>query len=93
MTQTMSKKKWEEKKNFFFLWPARRKVSAHWKKMFCRATVHYLKIKKKSVAGVTDPFLQVKIIHLLRKLGVGHSNTSEEINDVLAQVFISLYLF
>lgn len=38
------------------------------------------------IAGVTDPFLQVKIIQLLRKLAVAHPSTSEEINDVLAQV-------
>ncbi|KAH7309439.1 adaptor protein complex gamma-adaptin subunit [Stachybotrys elegans] len=38
------------------------------------------------VTGVTDPFLQVKILHLLRVLAVGDSETSEQINDILAQV-------
>eukprot|EP01083_Nonionella_stella_P102306 290950_1 len=38
------------------------------------------------IAGVTDPFLQVKIICLLRKLASDHTSTSDEINDVLAQV-------
>lgn len=38
------------------------------------------------VTGVTDPFLQVKILKLLRVLGRGDSHTSEQINDILAQV-------
>jgi AP-1 complex subunit gamma-1 len=38
------------------------------------------------VTGVTDPFLQVKILQLLRVLARGDSQTSEQINDILAQV-------
>jgi AP-1 complex subunit gamma-1 len=38
------------------------------------------------VTGITDPFVQVKIIRLLRVLGRGDSETSERINDILAQV-------
>jgi AP-1 complex subunit gamma-1 len=38
------------------------------------------------VTGVTDPFLQVKILQLLRVLGHGDAQTSEQINDILAQV-------
>ncbi|KAF3910059.1 hypothetical protein ABW21_db0207289 [Orbilia brochopaga] len=38
------------------------------------------------VTGVTDPFLQVKILQLLRVLGKGDSGVSEQINDILAQV-------
>lgn len=38
------------------------------------------------VLGVTDPFLQVKILRLLRVFGRGNSRTSEQINDILAQV-------
>jgi len=38
------------------------------------------------VTGVTDPFLQVKILRLLRVLGRGDAETSEQINDILAQV-------
>ena len=38
------------------------------------------------VTGVTDPFLQVKILRLLRVLGRGDARTSELINDILAQV-------
>lgn len=38
------------------------------------------------VTGICDPFLQVKILQLLRVLGRGDATTSEEINDILAQV-------
>lgn len=38
------------------------------------------------VTGICDPFLQVKILRLLRVLGRGDASTSEEINDILAQV-------
>lgn len=38
------------------------------------------------VSGITDPFLQIKILRLLRVLGRGDVATSELINDILAQV-------
>ena len=38
------------------------------------------------VNGITDPFLQVKILRVLRVLGRGDAHTSEQINDILAQV-------
>lgn len=38
------------------------------------------------VTGISDPFLQVKILRLFRVLGMGDVNTSEQINDILAQV-------
>eukprot|EP01119_Soliformovum_irregulare_P017162 TRINITY_DN504_c0_g1_i1.p1 TRINITY_DN504_c0_g1~~TRINITY_DN504_c0_g1_i1.p1 ORF type:complete len:863 (+),score=300.63 TRINITY_DN504_c0_g1_i1:305-2590(+) len=38
------------------------------------------------VSGITDPFLQVKILHLLRLLGKGDQESSDVCNDILAQV-------
>ena len=38
------------------------------------------------VTGITDPFLQVRILQLLRVLSRGDAQTSEQINDILAQV-------
>ncbi|KAJ5106676.1 Clathrin/coatomer adaptor adaptin-like N-terminal [Penicillium angulare] len=38
------------------------------------------------VSGITDPFLQVKILRFLRVLARGDAATSEMINDILAQV-------
>lgn len=38
------------------------------------------------VMGITDPFVQVKILHLLRVLARGDTQISEQINDILAQV-------
>ncbi|TDZ34647.1 AP-1 complex subunit gamma-1 [Colletotrichum trifolii] len=38
------------------------------------------------VTGITDPFVQVKILRLLRVLAIGDAQVSEQINDILAQV-------
>ena len=38
------------------------------------------------VTGITDPFLQVKILRLLRILAMGDADVTEQINDILAQV-------
>lgn len=38
------------------------------------------------VSGVSDPFLQIKILRLLRILGRNDEVTSEIMNDILAQV-------
>uniref|UniRef100_A0ACB8EWU7 Uncharacterized protein n=1 Tax=Sphaerodactylus townsendi TaxID=933632 RepID=A0ACB8EWU7_9SAUR len=39
-----------------------------------------------SISGINDPFLQVQIVRLLRILGRGNEDTSDSMNDVLAQV-------
>ncbi|KAK2045292.1 Adaptor protein complex AP-1 gamma subunit [Colletotrichum somersetense] len=38
------------------------------------------------VTGISDPFVQVKILRLLRVLAIGDARVSEQINDILAQV-------
>lgn len=40
------------------------------------------------VSGIADPFLQVKILRLLRFLGKGDAKASETMNDILAQVSV-----
>ena len=60
----------------------------------------YANAAEYDVAGVTDPFLQCQILHILGMLGAGRPDASEEMNDVLAQVrvfcvgwiFLNLYL-
>ena len=42
------------------------------------------------VSGISDPFLQVRLIRLLRILGKNDVEASESMNDILAQVFNSL---
>ncbi|XP_006883215.1 PREDICTED: AP-1 complex subunit gamma-like 2 [Elephantulus edwardii] len=39
-----------------------------------------------SISGISDPFLQVQILRLLRILGRNHEESSETMNDLLAQV-------
>ncbi|CAN6202392.1 unnamed protein product [Urochloa humidicola] len=38
------------------------------------------------VAGITDPFLHIRVLKLMRTLGQGDADCSEYINDILAQV-------
>lgn len=43
-------------------------------------------IPEYNVSGISDPFLQVQLLTLLRLLGAKNEKASEEMNDVLAQV-------
>lgn len=38
------------------------------------------------ISGITDPFLQIRILRLLRMLGHGDADCSDYMNDILAQV-------
>jgi len=38
------------------------------------------------ISGISDPFLQVKVLRMLRLLGHKDSSVSDEMNDVLAQI-------
>jgi AP-1 complex subunit gamma-1 len=38
------------------------------------------------IGGVKDPFLQVKIIEIMGRIGHGNSEASDEISDILAQI-------
>mmetsp|Transcript_80527 Transcript_80527/g.176577 ORF Transcript_80527/g.176577 Transcript_80527/m.176577 type:complete len:835 (-) Transcript_80527:47-2551(-) len=49
-------------------------------------TSGYANAAEYDIAGITDPFLQAKILRLLRLLGTGSVDASDEMNDILAQV-------
>lgn len=38
------------------------------------------------IGGVKDPFLQVKILELLGRLGKGSAEASDDMSDILAQI-------
>lgn len=38
------------------------------------------------ISGITDPFLHIRVLKLMRMLGQGDADTSEYMNDILAQV-------
>lgn len=40
------------------------------------------------VNGITDPFLQIRLLRLLRLLGKGDADVSDVMSDILAQVTI-----
>ncbi|CEL98303.1 unnamed protein product [Vitrella brassicaformis CCMP3155] len=46
----------------------------------------YANASEYDIAGITDPFLQVKILRVLKLLGHGSVDVSDEMNDILAQV-------
>mmetsp|Transcript_58552 Transcript_58552/g.130822 ORF Transcript_58552/g.130822 Transcript_58552/m.130822 type:complete len:832 (+) Transcript_58552:32-2527(+) len=49
-------------------------------------TSGYSNAAEYDIAGITDPFLQAKILRLLRILGERSADASDEMNDILAQV-------
>jgi AP-1 complex subunit gamma-1 len=38
------------------------------------------------VSGISDPFLHIRVLKLMRVLGQGDADCSEYMNDILAQV-------
>lgn len=44
------------------------------------------------VGGITDPFLHIRLLKLLRVLGQGDADASDHMNDILAQVSSSSFL-
>jgi len=49
-------------------------------------TSGYTNAAEYDISGITDPFLQAKILRLLRLLGRGSVDASDDMNDILAQV-------
>merc|ERR1719446_1835218 len=64
----------------------RRHVSTLIRTLRNMLTTGYTNAAEYDIAGITDPFLQSKILRLLRILGKGDAQTSDEMNDILAQV-------
>ena len=48
-------------------------------------------VSEYDVVGITDPFLQCKLIHLLRLLGTGDREASDFMGDILAQIAINCF--
>lgn len=44
------------------------------------------------IAGITDPFLHIRLLRLLRILGHGDADASDYMNDILAQVSENWFL-
>jgi len=60
--------------------------------LFCNSILSNINVKlfscflEHDVSGVSDPFLQVKLLRLLRVLGRNDPEAAEAMNDLLAQV-------
>ena len=48
-------------------------------------TSGYTNAAEYDIAGITDPFLQAKILRLLRLFGERSADATDEMNDILAQ--------
>ena len=44
------------------------------------------------VGGITDPFLKIRVLRLLRILGQGDADSSDIMSEILAQVNTSFYI-
>lgn len=64
----------------------RRHVSALIRALRSLVTSGYTNAAEYDISGITDPFLQAKILRLLRLLGHGSVEASDDMNDILAQV-------
>ena len=43
------------------------------------------------IAGITDPFLHIRLLKILRILGQGDADASDCMNDILAQVSFDFF--
>mmetsp|Transcript_57975 Transcript_57975/g.101586 ORF Transcript_57975/g.101586 Transcript_57975/m.101586 type:complete len:845 (-) Transcript_57975:103-2637(-) len=64
----------------------RRHVSTLIRALRSLVTSGYTNAAEYDISGITDPFLQAKILRLLRILGAGSVDASDDMNDILAQV-------
>jgi len=64
----------------------RRHVTALIRALRSLVTSGYTNAAEYDISGITDPFLQAKILRLLRLLGHGSVEASDDMNDILAQV-------
>lgn len=64
----------------------RRHVSTLIRALRSLVTSGYTNAAEYDISGITDPFLQAKILRLLRILGSGSVEASDDMNDILAQV-------
>lgn len=64
----------------------RRHVGALIRALRQLVTSGYTNAAEYDISGITDPFLQAKILRLLRILGTNSVEASDDMNDILAQV-------
>ena len=75
--------------DIFDICPEQKEHFAHFVPILVRLLKSFISMgfsPEHDVGGITDPFMQVKLLNLLRQLGSNNSEASEQMNDVLAQV-------
>lgn len=45
------------------------------------------------ISGISDPFLHIRLLKVLRVLGQGDADASDSMNDILAQVSYSSVIY